>query len=74
MENLSKEILEKWHQDTNNWKYGIFYFNPDDKRIFPPKRFENFGFTINFANKISVLVFSIILIVIIGFVIFFGIK
>lgn len=52
----SPETLEQWHKDPDNWKLGIFYFNPKDKRIFPPKRLAQFGWTVNFANPISVLV------------------
>lgn len=51
----SKETLEEWSKDPNNWKFGIFYFNPKDKRIFPPKRVAQFGWTVNFANPISIL-------------------
>ena len=57
----SKETLEKWHKDPNNWKLGIFYFNKRDKRIFPPKKLAQFGWTVNFANPISIL--AIILII-----------
>lgn len=57
----SKETLEKWHKDPNNWKLGIFYFNKQDKRIFPPKKLSQFGWTVNFANPISIL--AIILII-----------
>jgi Ca2+/Na+ antiporter len=55
-----------WSEDPNNWKAGLFYYNPLDKRIFPPKRTSSMGWTINFANPYSVIVFilSIILIVI----------
>lgn len=51
-----KETLDFWRKDPNNWKLGIFYFNPKDKRIFPPKRIAQFGWTINFANPFSVLI------------------
>jgi len=34
----SKEMLNEWHNDPSNWKFGIFYFNKNDKRIFPPKK------------------------------------
>ncbi len=34
----SEETLRQWHADPNNWKFGIFYFNRADKRIFPPKK------------------------------------
>lgn len=51
----SQETLEKWSKDPNNWIWGIFYFNPEDKRILPPKRIPWMGFTVNFANPKSVL-------------------
>ncbi|MCX6353154.1 MAG: DUF5808 domain-containing protein [Bacteroidetes bacterium] len=50
------ETLQKWHDDPNNWKWGMFYFNREDKRIFPPKRNESMGYTINFANPLSILI------------------
>ena len=57
----NKETLEQWHKDPDNWKLGIFYFNPKDKRIFPPKRNERFGWTINFANPLSVLAILVVI-------------
>ena len=56
-EKPSRETLEKWHKDPNNWKFGIFYFNKEDKRLLPPKRQEWMGWTVNFANLKSVLFF-----------------
>lgn len=53
-EKPGKELLNQWHNDPSNWKLGIFYFNKDDKRIFPPKRIRYFGWTVNFANPISI--------------------
>ena len=50
-----KEILDEWHNDQSNWKGGIFYFNKRDKRLFPPKRNKSLGWTVNFANPISIL-------------------
>ena len=43
-------------QNPEHWKWGIFYYNKDDKRIFPPKRNPAFGWTVNFANPKSVFV------------------
>ncbi len=54
------------HQDPSNWKWGIFYFNKNDKRIFPPKRIKNLGWTINFANPYSILVYVLIVLAIWG--------
>ncbi|WP_269225549.1 DUF5808 domain-containing protein [Flavobacterium eburneipallidum] len=56
-DNPSPETQERWFKDPNNWIWGIFYYNPKDNRIFPPKRNSNYGagFTTNFANPKSVL-------------------
>lgn len=51
--------------DENHWKLGIFYYNKDDKRLFPPKRNQFLGWTVNFANPYSVLaMFSVIILLI----------
>jgi len=64
-EKPSKETLDAWSEDTKNWKLGLFYYNPQDKRIFPPKRFRYMGWTVNFANPYSYLTFAVILMLII---------
>ena len=51
---IDKMTLNAWHDDPANWKLGIFYFNKEDTRLFPPKRF-GIGWTINFANPNSIL-------------------
>ena len=51
----SRETLEKWSKDPNNWVWGIFYYNKEDQRLMPPKRIAWMGWTINFANYKSVL-------------------
>jgi uncharacterized membrane protein len=64
MENEGKpspRIADLSHDDPNNWKWGMFYYNKDDKRIFPPKRTRSLGWTINFANPLSIIAFLIIL-------------
>ncbi|WP_417360127.1 DUF5808 domain-containing protein [Galbibacter sp.] len=61
----TKELKEQWHKDSNNWKFGLLYYNKEDKRIFPPKRFKYLGWTVNFANPTSILVLSLIIIAII---------
>ncbi len=63
-EKPSQETLDKWYKDPNNWKLGIFYFNKEDKRIFPPKKFKSFGWTVNFANPLSIGVFAVLFIVV----------
>ena len=49
-------------QNPEHWKWGIFYYNKDDKRIFPPKHNPAFGWTVNFANPKSVLVLILMLV------------
>lgn len=60
----TKETLDRWHNDPNNWKWGVFYFNKDDKRIFPPKKIKLLGWTVNFANPISILALLTIIVII----------
>jgi uncharacterized membrane protein len=60
----SKETKDEWHRDPSNWIWGIFYFNKEDKRILPPKRIKQLGWTINFANPNSVFFLLILLVVI----------
>jgi len=57
----SEETKERWLNDPNNWIWGIFYYNPKDKRLFPPKKIKEFGYTTNFANPHSV--FAILILV-----------
>jgi uncharacterized membrane protein len=59
----SEEEKNNWHNDPKNWIWGFFYYNPQDKRIFPPKRIKQMGWTINFGNPNSVF-FAVILILV----------
>jgi uncharacterized membrane protein len=45
---------QRWHSDPSNWVWGVFYYNKEDKRLFPPKR-TYLGWTMNFANPRSIL-------------------
>lgn len=56
---------DQWRNDPSKWIWGIFYFNRDDKRILPPKRIPAMGWTINFANPNSILLFVAIVAVIV---------
>ena len=50
--------------DVNNpdhWILGLFYFNKNDQRLFPPKRFKYLGWTINFANPYSIFAYLILI-------------
>jgi uncharacterized membrane protein len=43
------------HNDSAHWIWGVFYFNREDNRVFPPKRIKEMGWTVNFANPYSVI-------------------
>jgi len=47
---------DRMRNDPENYKWGIFYFNPKDPRIILPKRNIGMGWTLNFANPYSYLV------------------
>jgi uncharacterized membrane protein len=48
--------LERMRKDPENYKWGIFYFNPKDPRVILPKRNKILGVTVNFANPYSYLI------------------
>ncbi|MBF4517561.1 hypothetical protein IRZ71_14450 [Flavobacterium sp. ANB] len=60
-EKPTQEDYDNWHKDPNNWYLLCFYYNPKDKRLFPPKRIPSMGNTINFANPFSTFIILAIL-------------
>ena len=42
------------------WKWGIFYVNREDPKLFVPKRY-GIGYTLNFGNRWSWAVLTLIL-------------
>jgi len=49
----SSEEINKWHNDSKNWKCYFFYFNKDDNRFIVDKKNPKMGSTFNFANPKS---------------------
>ncbi len=45
------EQNEFFHKDPGNWKWGIFYYNPQDERVFLPKKNAALGITVNYAKR-----------------------
>jgi uncharacterized membrane protein len=41
---------------NDRWKFGLFYFDASDKRLFVPKRLEMAGMTLNFGNPNSIII------------------
>ena len=56
--------------DSENWKFIFFYYNPQDARMFVPKRVQWMGTTFNYAHKMS-WVWTAVLFIIIGLMLFF---
>lgn len=52
-----KALQEQWLKEDRYWKWGIFYYNPEDTRILPPKRNPAYGWTVNFAQRKSIWLF-----------------
>lgn len=48
-------------QDPSNYWMNTFYYNREDKRLFPPKRIPALGLTINFAHPAAALVVLVLL-------------
>lgn len=65
---LKKHELDEMRNNPDNYKWGFFYYNRKDYRVFVPKRYKGMGWTLNFAKPYS---YAIIL-GIITFVIIIG--
>jgi uncharacterized membrane protein len=44
--------------NPDKYKWGIFYYDPDDSRVFVPKNIQWLGYTVNFGNPITYLVLA----------------
>ena len=52
---METEQEEQWRKDPNNYVWGLFYYNREDKRLMPPKYYKEMGWTVNFAYPKSIL-------------------
>lgn len=50
------------HENPENWKWGVFYFNKNDHRLIVPKRVKLLGWTFNFAHPVSFIIIALIFI------------
>lgn len=48
-----KNEMDPEVDNPDNYKFTIFYFNPNDKRVIVPKRNRFLGWTLNFGNIYS---------------------
>lgn len=56
-------------QNDEFWRWGIFYYNPNDPAIWVDKR-TGLGWTLNFAHKESWVIIFIILAIPVTFLVF----
>ncbi len=56
--------------NPDNYKFGILYFNPKDKRIIVPKIDRYRGWTLNFGNKYAYLLAFLIVLVFVSLALF----
>lgn len=69
MQAPDKETLDKWQKDPNNWKWKLFYYNKEDKRLIVDKPNPIYGSTFNFAHPKSYF-FLIGMMCFFGFILF----
>jgi uncharacterized membrane protein len=55
--NFDQYEKDRMISDPTNYKWGIFYFNPKDPRVIVPKRIQAMGWTLNFGNIYTYLLF-----------------
>jgi uncharacterized membrane protein len=58
--------MDNEQNNPEYWKLGLFYYNPQDKRLIIQKRIPGFGFTFNFGNPYSGLIIIAALVFIIA--------
>ena len=50
--------------EKNLYKWGIFYFNPNDENLIAPKSNSVLGWTLNFAKPLAYVFLLILLLVV----------
>jgi uncharacterized membrane protein len=55
--------FNRLEKNPDHYKWGIFYFNPDDTRIILPKQNQWMGWTMNFANPWSYVILGSFIII-----------
>ena len=59
---FEQDQIDRMRKDPEKYKWGIFYFNSKDSRLFLPKSNQWMGWTVNFANPFSYLIIICIII------------
>jgi uncharacterized membrane protein len=64
----SEETKNEWENDPDNWIWGMFYYNPKDKRSYFPKRIKEFGWHANYADPNYIVIVLLLVAVIVVFI------
>lgn len=64
----SEEMKNEWENDPDNWIFGMFYYNPKDKRSYFPKRIHEFGWHANYANPIFIVIIALLVLIVLAFI------
>jgi len=57
----SEETKNEWENDPDNWIWGMFYYNPKDKRPYFPKRIKESGWHSNYAHPTIIIITSLLI-------------
>lgn len=63
-----EETKKEWENDPNNWIWGMFYYNPNDKRPYFQKKIREFGWHANYANSTTILTTTLLILVVFIFI------
>jgi len=64
----SEETKNEWENDPDNWIWGMFYYNPKDKRSYFPKKIKEFGWHANYADPNYIIIVLLLVAVIVVFI------
>ncbi|MDR6845614.1 hypothetical protein [Flavobacterium granuli] len=56
----SEETKNEWENDPDNWIWGMFYYNPKDKRSYIPRKPKELGWHSNYADPDNIIIIAII--------------
>ena len=62
---ITRAWRNKAPREQQSWNLWVFYYNPQDERLFLPKR-TGLGWTINFAQPLAIVMATLLVIGIIA--------
>mgnify|MGYP003544703277 CR=1 FL=1 len=60
----SEETKNKWENDPKNWIWGMFYYNPKDKRSYFPRKPKELGWHANYADPNNIIIIALMVAII----------